>query len=436
MNTHAALRKNSKLVVAAVSLAMMTVACGTDGGSGGSLPGTLPAPSTVPQSTAAPTSTQADSASTTATVDGPDLSALEPQLRQLVQQSLDENPDQRAAPATGVMLGVRVPGQPDLVIATGIDGPSGSAPLDPEGRFLASFVSTDFTTMVALRLIDEGLLDPAATLDTWVPDYPAADTITVEMLLDASSGMPTLDEALVDLVLPDLEHHWTPGEILEAAAALPPLSAPGIFDSVTNGPGFGAAIVALGVVIEDVTGDSLAAAVKTYVTDPLGLEHSSLFDGGPRPADLQDGVFDMPDGSAAAMSMLPNEAYMSFGFAEWGVVTTASDLLTFTEAVATGALLGPETTARSLAFDPGQAGLGNGRGFFVGRGLIKGYCLCDEISELSDVRAIGFRGGSVGSQTLGLYLPESGITIVLHANGDGGAPESLQRALVDVLVGA
>lgn len=454
MDTQPGLRRNPKLAMMAVVLAMVTAACGTDGESGSSTPGTQPtASSTVPESTGPsatttepasekPTSVVVESTSTSSTspttVVGPDLVALEPQLRQLVEQSLAENPNNMPVPASGVILGVRVPGQPDLLIAVGADGLPGSAPLAANGRFLASFVSARFTTMVALRLIDLGRLDGAATLDKWVPEYPSAGEITVEMLLDASSGMPALDESLVELVLPDLERVWTPREVLAAAAALPPLSAPGTFDSVTNGPGLGAANVALGFVIEGVTGDSLAAAVETYVTGPLGLQDSSVFDGGARPADLQEGVFAMPDGSVATMIALPNAAYMSFGFGQWGIVTTASDLLTFTESVATGTLLGPETTARTLDFDPARAGQGpsGGRGFFVGRGLINGYCLCDAVAQPSDVRAIGFRGGSVGSYTVGLYLPEGGITIALHANADGGAPESLQRALVDLLVGA
>jgi D-alanyl-D-alanine carboxypeptidase len=369
---------------------------------------------------------------------GPDLVTLEPQLRQLVEKSLAANPNHMPVPASGAILGVRVPGQPDLVLAVGVDGLKGSPPLAADGRFLASFVSARFTTMVALKLIDQGLLDGKATLDTWIPDYPNAAEITVEMLLDASSGMPALDESLVDLVLPDLQRVWTPSEVMTAAASLAPLSAPGIFDSVTNGPGLGAANAALAFIIEKVTGNSLAAAVDTYVTGPLGLHDSSIFDGVTRPADLQDGVFALPDGSAASMKTVPNAAYMSFGFGEWGVATTARDLLTFTESVATGTLLGPETTARTLDFDLSQAGQGasGGRGFFVGRGLVNGYCLCDKVTQLADVMAIGFRGGSVGSNTVGLYLPGSGITIALHANADGGAPESLQRALVDVLVGA
>ena len=250
--------------------------------------------------------------------------------------------------------------------------------------------------------------------------------------------MPALDDSLVAMVLPDLVRLWTPREILAAAARLPPLSEPGIFDSTTNGPGLGAANTALGLVIEEVTGDSLAAAVATYVTGPLGLQDTSIFNGVDRPVDLQDGVFDLPDGSPAAMSAVPNIAYMSFGFGQWGVVTTAGDLLAFTESVANGTLLGPEATARTLDFDPAQAGQGRsgGRGFFVGRGLINGYCLCDAIAQPSDVRAIGFRGDSVGSYTVGLYLPDSGITIALHANASGGATQSLQQALVDLLVGA
>ncbi len=454
MDTQHGWRSNSKWAVLAVALAVVTAACGTEAKSGSSTPGTQPATSsTVPESTEAPattteraseipTSSVVDSTSTLApsptTLVGADLVALEPQLREILEQSLAANPNNMPIPASGAILGVRVPDQPDLVIAVGVDGLAGSPPLAADGRFLASFVSARFTTMVALRLIDEGLLDGEATLDTWVPDYPSAGEITVEMLLDASSGMPALDESLVELVLPDLETVWTPREVLAAAAALPPLSAPGIFDSVTNGPGLGAANVALGLVIEEVTGDSLAAAVETYVTGPLGLEDSGVFDGVARPADLQDGVFAMPDGSAATMSAVPNVGYMSVGFGQWGVIITASDLLTFTESVATGTLLGPETTARTLDFDPAQAGQGpnGGRGFFVGRGLVNGYCLCDAVAQPSDVRAIGFRGGSVGSYTLGLYLPEGGITIALHANADGGAPESLQRALVDLLVGA
>lgn len=444
MDTQPGQRRNSLSVLVAVVLAMATAACATDGASGESsaTPQSTARSTTTTETVAETTTSAADEPATTlapstSVAGGPNLAELEPQLREILEQSLAANPNEMSVPATAAVLGVRVPGQPDLLTAVGVDGLPGSEPLAPDGRFLASFVSARFTTMVAMQLLDEGLLDGAATLDTWVPDYPSANEITVEMLLDASSGMPAFDDSLVDLVVPDLERIWTPRETLAAAAALPPLSAPGVFDSVTNGPGLGAANVALGVVIEEVTGGSLAAAVETYVTGPLGLDDSSVHDGGPLPADLQEGIFDF-DGSAATLSGLPNAGYMSFGFGQWGVITTASDLLTFTESVATGTLLGPDTTARTLDFDPAQVeqNASGGRSFFVGSGLVNGYCLCAAVTQPSDVRAIGFRGGSVGSYTVGLYLPDSGITIALHANADGGATETLQRDLIDVLVGA
>ena len=147
---------------------------------------------------------------------------------------------------------------------------------------------------------------------------------------------------------------WSPDSLIELAVAHPPLSEPGGQWSYSN-----TNYIALGLVIEAVTGHTIGAELEARIFDPLGLDGTS-FDssagiagsfahgyallGGPTPTDVT--------------SVSPSAAWAAGG----GLVSTAKDIATFFAALMHGELLPPDAFAEMLATVPAREGLAYGLG--------------------------------------------------------------------------
>ena len=107
---------------------------------------------------------------------------------------------------------------------------------------------------VAFQLVDEGVLDPTLTVDRWVPTLPNADRVTVQMVIDNTTGWS--DDGLIepDPVVTDFARVWSLREVAELrAAAITALAEPGTrtSDGLANE-------ALLGLIVEDVSGQPLA----------------------------------------------------------------------------------------------------------------------------------------------------------------------------------
>ena len=151
-----------------------------------------------------------------------------------------------------------------MLISTGSE--LGGAPFDPKAPFLASNLGRSLVQSVAYRLVDSGVLDPTATIEAWVPRMPGAKTVTVQMLLDGTTGWGDFKTAINDNVLPDLSRVWTLGEVVDVAARL----------GTTGGTGREIDTTVLGYILEKATGSSIADLVRKHVTVPHGLNRTTI----------------------------------------------------------------------------------------------------------------------------------------------------------------
>ena len=124
---------------------------------------------------------------------------------------------------SGTSVGIRMAGQPDLIVGIGTEASPPGAALDPDAPFATGGVTQSMLDALYDMLVDDGTLDPAATLATWLPGYPNADRITLDMLRDPQGlhGMAAIDN-WVELVTADNTRNWTLDEILAQAAGRPP----------------------------------------------------------------------------------------------------------------------------------------------------------------------------------------------------------------------
>src|ERR1700761_5691024 len=64
-------------------------------------------------------------------------------------------------------------------------------PADDGTRYRIASITKLFTSVLVMQLVDEGKLDLASPIRTWLPDYPGegADRITLAQLLHHTSGI-------------------------------------------------------------------------------------------------------------------------------------------------------------------------------------------------------------------------------------------------------
>jgi CubicO group peptidase (beta-lactamase class C family) len=90
-------------------------------------------------------------------------------------------------------------------------------PNTAETKYELASATKDFTTILAFKLIETGIIDLDTTIDTYLPDYPKdeASKITIRHLLLHRSGIRHHFQAIPDFIgLHDRLYH-TPRELLE-----------------------------------------------------------------------------------------------------------------------------------------------------------------------------------------------------------------------------
>lgn len=146
-------------------------------------------------------------------------------------------------------------------------------PLSVDERTLFQFGSTGktYTSTALLRLVEQGRVDLAAPVRTYVPelrlrDPRVAETVTVLQLLNHTAGWDG------DFFEDTGDGEDALAKYVERMAELRQITPPGFIVSYNN-----AALSLAGRVIEKVTGSAFERALKELVLDPVGLEMTFFF---------------------------------------------------------------------------------------------------------------------------------------------------------------
>jgi D-alanyl-D-alanine carboxypeptidase len=239
--------------------------------------------------------------------------------------------------ARGVIVYVSTPGK-EYAATAGAERPSASQ------RFRAGSITKTFTAAIVLQLVQEGKLGLGDTLEQHLPGVvPRGREITVRQLLRHQSGLenytnlphwPWLKQALASA-------STRPLDILRYAGSQPLVVEPGgtVIYSNTN-------YVALGLVIEQVTGSSYGDELKRRILEPLGLDHTELpTTRSPSEVEEDEVASDEPDWRNPIAA-----------WAAGSIVSTTRDLARFYSALLAGRVL----SSASLATMKEAVGIGPG----------------------------------------------------------------------------
>jgi D-alanyl-D-alanine carboxypeptidase len=332
-------------------------------------------------------------------------------VQEVVDGLLDDGP------APGAAMIVRVPGHDDVIVTSGVEQLGTDVPTSADTRFRIGSVTKTFTGAVIQQLVDEGDLALDDTVDAWYPDFPHASDITIDMLLTHTAGVALLPDEQ-EILLADLTHVFTIDEVVGMLAAREPQFEPGARTGYSNGN-----FQILAGVIEQVTGTSYADAVEARLAGPLQLEDTAVDDGSDGAP--SHGYFTLDGSGPLDVVDFPNTASMTLAGGAGGVTSTLPDLVDWAEALYTGEVLEPDTTAAML--ESVAVGGPDGDLFVDGRSIL-GFCPCGDGPPWSPVM-VGHDGAFPGSVTVMAHDPETGLIIVGRTNWFGEGDRLVDAAL-------
>jgi D-alanyl-D-alanine carboxypeptidase len=331
---------------------------------------------------------------------------FDPALARQLQKALRSALRDPSVHAPGGILHVRSPKLGRWTGVAGLGRVTPAVPMRPGDRFRAGSIMKPFVSVVVLQLAERGRL----SLDARLPEvlaadvvgrFPTAPDITVRMLLSHRSGIPEWDHPEQDeYAARHPAKIWTTDEILDLAAAQPPLFAPGTAYSYCN-----TEYNLLGLIIDRITGRSWRHEITRRVVRPLRLAHTSL----PAPGDLSiKGAhahgYLVLDGRMVDLTRLdPSIAGAAGGS---GLVTTVSDLARFWDALLKGRLFRHRSTLKKmLTFGPTPGEVTAGYGLGVEQYALPG-----------GIKLTGHLGGAGTYRTfVGRQRPQ-GVTIAFALN--------------------
>lgn len=280
--------------------------------------------------------------------------------------------------------------------AYGIISESG-VPASTESIYRIGSITKSYTSTMILRLIEQGNLALETTLDTYYPDMPNADQITIEQMLRHQSGLVNFTS------LPAYMEYFTDdrsrADILEIFESVGTSFEPGEDTEYSN-----TAYVLLGYIVEKAAGLNYADALREMITEPLDLT-STYFAAGINPDRNEADSFTFQEGNWQPSTRTNMEIPHGAG----AIVSTAKEVARFYHGLLNGELLSDESLEKMRTFE-GPFGLG----------LVR--------FPFNEKTLIGHNGGIDGYQSNAAHYPEEDFTFTVLGNG-------VNYAFNDILIG-
>ncbi|RMI31408.1 serine hydrolase domain-containing protein [Nocardia stercoris] len=342
----------------------------------------------------------------------------------------------------GAVVLVRSPKLGDWTESFGTGTLDRNDPIGVDDHFRIGSNTKTMTVTVILQLVQQGRLrldDPVAN---YVPDVPGGDRITVAQLAEMRSGLYNYsdDLGLSTALDADPQRVWTPQQLLAIAFAHPVDFQPGERFEYSN-----TNTILLGLIIEKLTGESIADIFRAGIDEPLGLRHTSFpapTDNSipqPHPRGYAFGTYVStiatiatfalpPDQQAAARAGTVKPADRTDDNPSWtwtagAGISTVGDLATYVKALVGGGLLDAKTQQlRMDSVRPIDPAAPDNAGY--GLGLVR-----------FGKHLYGHDGQLPGYMTFMGYDPATDLTIVIATNlatvpsGEGSALTLLKAVL-------
>ena len=231
----------------------------------------------------------------------------------------------------------------DWLYTAGYSDIPNQLPMDGRYTFRIGSNTKTMTGTVLLQLVDEGKLALNDKLSKYYPQYPKADSITIAMLCNMSSGIYnfTDDKTWQNTLFSNPTRVWTPQESVDIGFSHAFYFSPGSgwFYSNTN-------TIILGMLIEKLTGNSLQSEIDNRIIKPLQLSNTGFLTSGLNfPGTHGRGYY---SGEYTENEDFTEVFDISWGWAAGSAYSSPRELQKYAEALVGGGLLSDSLQQRRL----------------------------------------------------------------------------------------
>jgi len=261
-----------------------------------------------------------------------------------------------------------------------------------------------FTAVAICQLAEEGKLTFEDRLSALLPEiFPNFD-VTIHQLLTHTSGIPDyFDEETME----DFEELWIqhPMYLMKTGMDFVPLfkDAPMMFEPGAKFHYNNAGFVALGLVVENISGKAFTDYVEEQIFARAGMSASGYFRMDQLPAQTAFGYIEEGSSWRTNQYALPIK-----GGADGGAYVTAEDMASFWDQLMGAGLLSKEMTERMLTPHAGDEDGEYGYGVWIDR-------------QDSEVKKFHVMGYDPGVSFHSAYYPEDRSTLTVLSNKSKGA---------------
>ena len=252
------------------------------------------------------------------------------------------------------------------------------------------------TNTVLLRLVDEELVSLEDKLSVYLPDFPRAGEITIDMLCNMRSGIHNYSEDTVyqQMMVDDPARVWQYEELISFATDENYDFPPGTDFHYSN-----TNTILIAIIVEQMTGKTLKSLINEIIIEPLGLTSTKYYSDGV----MLDGYHPTGYYSGSYDSLHPDfgEYYdVSWAGPAGGAASTAQELAQYVTALVDGTFLSDELQQRRL----NELFACSRPGFDYGLGILKYNTY------------YGHTGSIPGFTSIMLYSPEKNCTMIIWFN--------------------
>lgn len=308
----------------------------------------------------------------------------------------------------GLLAGIWIPGQGELIIQDGVADLETGRPITPSDHFRIASITKSFTTTVILQLAQEGMInlnDPISSLGFSIQNNQA----TIGQLADMRSGIfnYSVDTNFLQAFGDNLLRKWQPQELVNFANSNNVYFAPGANWHYSN-----TNTILLGMITEQLTGHFIGDEIKTRIIAPLGLSETSYPLSPAIPSPFSRGY-------AGELLEDITDVDPSFSGSAGAMISTLDDLKKWAKALAMGSVLSPAMQAQRvtsilpMSFNP-----------CADNDPSRPHPTCPEYDQYGyGMGSIdgwrGHTGDYLGYTSLIMHQPTSGATIVILVNLSG-----------------
>lgn len=273
--------------------------------------------------------------------------------------------------------------------------------MQPENVFQIGSMTKQITAVAILMLEEQGKLKLTDEITKFIPDYPThGKTITIHHLLNHTSGIKsyTSMRGLRDIARDDL----SPMELIDFFKNEPMDFDPGTAYQYNN-----SGYILLGYIIEKVSQQSYEAFIEEYIFNKLHM-NSSFY------GSHQQLISKRASGYEKRKKGYENTIYISLSipYAAGSVMSTVDDLYKWQQAIQKNTLV--KVTTIQKAFTNHTLTDGSSINYGYGWGL----------NEINGITTYEHGGRIFGYTSMGVYVPEEDIYVVILSNCSCNSPTS------------